>query len=107
MPETASWVSTADPSWHKRVLTVLERDWPEIARQAWSRTIAESDAEIAAEIAARDEPLTRVPMACTECGKPVFATPGEDGTVWVHEITDDYLACPVADGVPVRARVDA
>ena len=54
-----------------------------------------------------EPPTGDVPMACTRCGKPVFA--GSDGgnTTWFHASTDDYLACPVSDGDPIKARVDA
>lgn len=42
---TTDWVTGADPSWFPRVLRVLQRDWPEIASEAWSRAIAENAAE--------------------------------------------------------------
>ena len=48
MPKRADWASTADPAWYKRVLAVLDRDFPETADAVWSRAIAENHAEIAA-----------------------------------------------------------
>ncbi len=53
---------------------------------------------------ADDDEIT-VAMVCTACRKPVSKTLGR-GT-WVHENTDDYLACPVPDGTPVKAMVAA
>jgi hypothetical protein len=73
--------------------------------------LADVAAEITRRITAQIEearadagPLTHVPMACTACGKPVRSY---DAGIWVHVDTDDYLSCPVPDGTPVKARVDA
>jgi hypothetical protein len=47
MPDI-DWISGADASWYKRVLAVLQRDFPRIADEVWSRAIIENAAEQAA-----------------------------------------------------------
>jgi hypothetical protein len=40
------WVKGSDPSWWPRVLTVLQRDHPQVADIVWSTAISENAAEI-------------------------------------------------------------
>jgi hypothetical protein len=51
MPDTetrADSLALSDPSWHRRMLGILSRDYPDIAREVLSKSIAENYAEIQA-----------------------------------------------------------
>lgn len=38
-------IQDADPSWYPKVLETLERDYPEISKEIWAKTITENAIE--------------------------------------------------------------
>jgi hypothetical protein len=53
----------------------------------------------------QSDDLTHVPMACTECGKPVREEGAPGG--WFHKDFHDAMDCPLPDSEPIKARIDA
>lgn len=47
MTDRPKFIETADPSWYKRVLQTLARDYPKISEDVWATTISENAAKLA------------------------------------------------------------
>jgi hypothetical protein len=43
------FIESADPSWYRRVLEVLDRDYPKISDEVWMSAISENSAEMVAK----------------------------------------------------------
>lgn len=71
------YIDTADPSWYKRVLRTLDRDFPEISDKVWDDAIGENAVEQVEKTrrAAGLEPRTVEPgqggaTGCAKCRLP-------------------------------------
>lgn len=51
MTDRPRFIDTADPSWYKQVLEVLDRDYPKISDKVWGTAISENAVRLSTKAA--------------------------------------------------------